>query len=95
MAQQLDEPRQVLWTAAGDPARRPGAALRTFDRAVTLARERSAAGFLAHALGLRANLALWDGRLLDAVADADEAARLAEDIGAENTRACRSRASLG
>jgi DNA-binding CsgD family transcriptional regulator len=88
LAQQLDEPRQVLWMAAGGIllGDRSGA-LRTLDRAITLARERSAAGLLAHALGLRANLALWDGRLPDAVADADEAARLAEDIGAENTRA--------
>ena len=87
-AEALQDPRQVLWAAAGgvfigDRSR----ALRALDRAVALARERSAIGFLPHILGLRANLALWDGRLPEAGADADEAARLAADIGAENARA--------
>ena len=87
-AQALDDPRKVLWAAAGgifigDRAR----ALRSLDRAVAMARERASVSFLPHILGLRANLALWDGRLPEAAADADEAARLAEDIGAENARA--------
>ena len=87
-AQALDDPRKVLWAAAGgifigDRAR----ALRSLDRAVVMARERASVSFLPHILGLRANLALWDGRLPEAGADADEAARLAEDIGAENARA--------
>ena len=87
-AEALEEPRQVLWAAAGgifigDRSR----ALRALDRAVVLARERSAIAFLPHVLGLRANLALWDGRLPEAGADADEAARLAADVGAENARA--------
>jgi DNA-binding CsgD family transcriptional regulator len=87
-AEALEEPRQVLWAAAGgvfigDRKR----ALRSLDRAVALAREKAAIGFLPHILGLRANLALWDGRLPEAGADADEAARLAADVGAENARA--------
>ena len=87
-AEALDEPRQVLWAAAGgifigDRAN----ALRTVDRSVALARERGAVALLPHVLGLRANLALWDGRLSEAGADADEAARLAADVGAENARA--------
>jgi DNA-binding CsgD family transcriptional regulator len=87
-AEALEEPRQVLWAAAGgvfigDRKR----ALRALDRAVTLAREKAAIGFLPHVLGLRANLALWDGRLPEAGADADEAARLAADVGLENARA--------
>ncbi len=87
-AEAIDEPRQVLWAAAGgifigDRSR----ALRSLDRAVALARERAAIGLLPHILGLRANLALWDGRLSEAGADADEAARLAADVGAVNARA--------
>jgi DNA-binding CsgD family transcriptional regulator len=87
MAEELEDPRQVLWAAGGgisvgDRAR----ALRALDRAIVLIRERAAVGLLLHALGLRANLALWDGRLPEAAADADEAVRLARDIGAENAR---------
>ena len=87
-AEALDDPRQVMWAAAGgifvgDRTR----ALRSFDRAIQLARERAAVGLLPHALGLRANLALWDGRLPDGAADGAEAARLAEDTGAENAGA--------
>ena len=37
--------------------------------------------------GLRAVIALWERRLADAAADADEAVRLADDIGAGNARA--------
>ena len=54
---------------------------------MALARERGTLGLLPHVLGLRGNLAIWDGRLVEAAADADEAVRLAEDIGAENARA--------
>jgi DNA-binding CsgD family transcriptional regulator len=87
-AEALDEPRQVLWAAAGGIfIGDRGRALRSLDRAVVLARERAAVALLPHILGLRANLALWDGRLPEAGADADEAARLARDIGAENARA--------
>ena len=87
-AEALDEPRQVLWAAAGGVfIGDRGRALQSLDRAVVLARERAAVALLPHILGLRANLALWDGRLPEAGADADEAARLAADVGAENARA--------
>ena len=87
-AEALDEPRQVLWAAAGGVfIGDRGRALQSLDRAVVLARERAAVALLPHILGLRANLALWDGRLPEAAADADEAARLAADVGAENARA--------
>ena len=86
-ADALDEPRPLLWAgggaaSVGDRAR----SQRSLERAVALARERGALAFLPHALGLRGNFAIWDGRLPDAGADADEAVRLAEDIGAENAR---------
>ena len=67
----------------GDRAR----SRRSLDRGVALAREQGALGLLPHMLGLRGNFAIWDGRLPDAAEDADEAVRLAEDIGAENARA--------
>jgi DNA-binding CsgD family transcriptional regulator len=87
-AEAINEPRQVLWAAAGGVfIGDRGRALGSLDRAVALARERAAIGLLPHILGLRANLALWDGRLPEAGADADEAARLAADVGAENARA--------
>jgi DNA-binding CsgD family transcriptional regulator len=87
-AEAIDEPRQVLWAAAGGIfIGDRGRALRSLDRAVVLARSRAAIGLLPHILGLRANLALWDGRLPEAGADADEAARLAADVGADNARA--------
>jgi tetratricopeptide (TPR) repeat protein len=87
-AEPLDEPRALMWTGGGagfvGDRRR---SLRALDRCVALSRERGALGLLPHVLGLRANLAIWDGRLAEAAADADEAVRLAEDIGAENARA--------
>jgi DNA-binding CsgD family transcriptional regulator len=87
-AEALDEPRALMWTGGGaafvGDRRR---SLRALDRSIALARERGALGLLPHALGLRGNLAIWDGRLPEAGADADEAVRLAEDIGAENARA--------
>ncbi|HWM12493.1 MAG TPA: LuxR C-terminal-related transcriptional regulator, partial [Solirubrobacteraceae bacterium] len=87
-AQTLDDPRQALWAAAGGVfVGERTKALRSFDRAIMLARDRAAVGLLPHVLGLRANLALWDGRLPDAAADAAEAVRLAEDTGAENASA--------
>jgi DNA-binding CsgD family transcriptional regulator len=67
----------------GDWAR----ARRYFDRAIVLARDRGAAAVLVETLGLRALIALWERRLVDAAADADEAVRLADDIGAGNARA--------
>ena len=87
-ADALDEPRPLLWAGGGaafvgDRAR----SRRSLDRGVALAREQGALGLLPHMLGLRGNFAIWDGRLPDAAADADEAVRLAEDIGAENARA--------
>ena len=87
-AEALDEPRALMWTGGGaafvGDRRR---SLRALDRSITLSRERGALGLLPHTLGLRGNLAIWDGRLPEAGADADEAVRLAEDIGAENARA--------
>ena len=87
-AEALDEPRALMWTGGGaafvGDRRR---SLRALDRAIALARERGVLGLLPHALGLRGNLAIWDGRLPEAGADADEAVRLADDIGAENARA--------
>ncbi len=87
-AEALDEPRALMWTGGGaafvGDRRR---SLRALDRAIALARERGMLGLLPHALGLRGNLAIWDGRLPEAGADADEAVRLAADIGAENARA--------
>jgi DNA-binding CsgD family transcriptional regulator len=62
-------------------------ARRCFDRAIVLARDRGAAAVLVETLGLRALIALWERRLVDAAADADEAMRLADDIGAGNARA--------
>jgi DNA-binding CsgD family transcriptional regulator len=67
----------------GDWAR----ARRYFDRAIVLARDRGAIGLLLETLGLRAMIALWERRLADAATDADEAVRLADDIGAGNARA--------
>jgi DNA-binding CsgD family transcriptional regulator len=58
-----------------------------FDRAIVLARDRGAIALLPETLGLRALIALWERRLVDAAADADEAVRLADDIGAGNARA--------
>ena len=87
-AEAVDEPRALMWTGGGaafvGDRRR---SLRALDRAITLARQRGTLSLLPHALGLRGNLAIWDGRLPEAGADADEAVRLAEDIGAENARA--------
>jgi DNA-binding CsgD family transcriptional regulator len=62
-------------------------ARRYFDRAIVLARDRGAIALLPETLGLRALIALWERRLVDAGADADEAVRLADDIGAGNARA--------
>jgi DNA-binding CsgD family transcriptional regulator len=62
-------------------------ARRYFDRAIVLARDRGAVALLPETLGLRALIALWERRLVDAAADADEAVRLADDIGAGNARA--------
>jgi DNA-binding CsgD family transcriptional regulator len=64
-----------------------GRARRHFDRAIVLARDRGAIALLPETLGLRALIALWERRLVDAAADADEAVRLADDIGAGNARA--------
>ena len=61
-------------------------ARRYFDRAIVLARDRGAIALLPETLGLRAMIALWERRLVDAAADADEAMRLADDIGASNAR---------
>ena len=62
-------------------------ARRYFDRAIVLARDRGAIALLSETLALRALIALWERRLVDAAADADEAVRLADDIGAGNARA--------
>ena len=62
-------------------------ARRYFDRAIVLARDRGAIALLPETLGLRAMIGLWERRLVDAAADADEAMRLADDIGASNARA--------
>ena len=62
-------------------------ARRYFDRAIVLARDHGAIAVLPETLGLRALIALWERRLVDAAADADEAVRLADDIGAGNARA--------
>jgi DNA-binding CsgD family transcriptional regulator len=62
-------------------------ARRYFDRAIVLARDHGAIALLPETLGLRALIALWERRLVDAAADADEAVRLADDIGAGNARA--------
>ena len=64
-----------------------GRARRYFDRAILMARDRGAVAVLLETLGLRAVIALWERRLADAAADADEALRLADDIGAGNPRA--------
>jgi DNA-binding CsgD family transcriptional regulator len=88
IADRLDAPEMLEYAAAGafnlgDWPR----AQRFRDRAIRLARERGAIGLLPHTVGLRASVALWDRRLNDALGDADEAVRLAEDIGADNDRA--------
>jgi DNA-binding NarL/FixJ family response regulator len=62
-------------------------ARRCFDRAIILARDHGAIALLPETLGLRALIALWERRLVDAASDADEAVRLADDIGAGNARA--------
>ena len=64
-----------------------GRARRYFDRAIVMARDRGAVAVLLETLGLRAVIALWERRLADAAADADEAVRLADDIGAGNALA--------
>jgi tetratricopeptide (TPR) repeat protein len=88
VADGFDDPMLLDWAAAGAFLVGDWVRTRRFrDRAVRLARERGAIGLLPHILGFRANIALWDRRLGDAAADADEALRLAEDIGAENFRA--------
>ena len=88
IAHRLDDPATLDYAAAGayTLGDRPRAH-RLRDRAVRLARERGAIGLLPQILALRASVALWDRRLGDAVSDADEAVRLAEDVGAENQRA--------
>jgi DNA-binding CsgD family transcriptional regulator len=88
VADRFDDPMLLDWAAAGAFVLGDWLRTRRFrDRAVRIARERGAIGLLPHILGFRANIALWDRRLGDAAADADEALRLAEDIGAENFRA--------
>jgi DNA-binding CsgD family transcriptional regulator/tetratricopeptide (TPR) repeat protein len=87
-ADKLDDPRLVELAGTGtiflgDWPR----ARRYYDRAIRLARERGAIGVLPQTLGLRANVALWEGLVAEAAESASEAARLAEDIGAENARA--------
>jgi DNA-binding CsgD family transcriptional regulator len=88
LADKLDIVEQVQQAGGGavfvgDWAR----ARRYFDRAIVLARDRGAIALLPETLGLRALIALWERRLVDAAADADEAVRLADDIGAGNARA--------
>jgi DNA-binding CsgD family transcriptional regulator/tetratricopeptide (TPR) repeat protein len=87
-ADSLDDPRllEIAGSAniiLGDWPR----SRRYYDRAIRLARERGAIGVLPQTLGLRANLTLWDGLVSEAAELASEAARLADDIGAENARA--------
>ena len=87
-ADSIDDPRllELAGTAnimLGDWPR----ARRYYDRAIRLARERGAIGVLPQTLGLRANVALWEGRIGEAAEFAAEAVRLAEDTGAENARA--------
>jgi DNA-binding CsgD family transcriptional regulator/tetratricopeptide (TPR) repeat protein len=84
----IDDPRLIEMAGSanillGDWPR----ARRCYDRAIRLARERGAIGVLPQTLGLRAMVALWAGHLGDAAGSATEAVRLAEDIGAENSRA--------
>jgi DNA-binding CsgD family transcriptional regulator len=86
-AASLEDPRLIEMAGSanivlGDWAR----ARRYYDRAIRLARERGALGVLPQTLALRANVAWWEGFLSEAAESAGEAMRLAEDIGAENTR---------
>jgi DNA-binding CsgD family transcriptional regulator/tetratricopeptide (TPR) repeat protein len=87
-ADSVDDPRLLEMAGSaniflGNFAR----ARRYYDRAIRLARERGAIGVLPQICGLRANVALWDGLVSEAAEGAEEALRLAEDIGAENARA--------
>jgi DNA-binding CsgD family transcriptional regulator len=87
-AESLDDPRLIEMAGSGNimlgdwPRAR-----RYYDRAIRLARERGALGVMPQTLGLRANVALWEGLLAEAAEFAAEAVRLADDIGAENARA--------
>jgi DNA-binding CsgD family transcriptional regulator/tetratricopeptide (TPR) repeat protein len=87
-AESIDDPRLLEIAGSGNillgdwPRAR-----RYYDRAIRLARERGAIGVLPQTLGLRANVALWEGLVTEAAESAAEAVRLAEDIGAENARA--------
>jgi DNA-binding CsgD family transcriptional regulator len=84
-ADTLDEPHLVQQAGGGaiflgDWAR----ARRFFERAIALSRDQGVVALLPDLLGLRALLTMWDRRLAEAAADADEAVRLARDIGAGN-----------
>ena len=84
-ADALDEPHLVQQAGGGaiflgDWAR----ARRFFERAIALSRDQGVVALLPDLLGLRALLTMWDRRLAEAAADADEAVRLARDIGAGN-----------
>jgi DNA-binding CsgD family transcriptional regulator len=88
VAESMDDPLQLDRAAAGAFILGDWSRARRFrDQGIRLARERGAVGLLPHILGFRAAVALWDRRLADAAADAAEAVRLADDIGAENARA--------
>jgi DNA-binding CsgD family transcriptional regulator/tetratricopeptide (TPR) repeat protein len=87
IADSLPDPQSVALAGLGavylgDWAR----ALRYRDRAIRLTRERGEIGRLPFILGARAIAALAEGRLGEAVGDADEALRLADDVGAVNYR---------
>jgi DNA-binding CsgD family transcriptional regulator/tetratricopeptide (TPR) repeat protein len=87
-ADSIDDPRLLEIAGSGNltlgnwPRTR-----RYYDRAIRLARERGALSALAQTLGLRANVALWEGLVAEAAEGAAEALALAQDIGAENARA--------
>ena len=88
LAETFDDPLALDRAAAGAFLLGDWARARRFrDQAIRIARERGALGLLPHILGYRGNVALWDRRLPEAETDAAEAARLAQDIGAENARA--------
>ncbi|WP_217913985.1 helix-turn-helix transcriptional regulator [Miltoncostaea marina] len=83
-----DDPRQLVWSSNAD------AWLGDLDRtlvlqrrAIELARARGALGTVAVALTRRGALLAWHGRVHEAWADGEEALRLTEEAGIENSTA--------
>ncbi|HYN96226.1 MAG TPA: LuxR C-terminal-related transcriptional regulator, partial [Pilimelia sp.] len=94
IAEQLDDPRQLLW--AGVAARFVGdeaAGRAWYGKATARVRELGAVGELPHALEYLAELEMRAGRYGRAIAHATEGLALARDLG-QDTSTCRHLATL-